>query len=152
MPATRLPQHHWPLALQALAAEVVSLEERCLHLRSSELRAAVEAEGAAEVRHRSEHRSQMAAQEVASLEATIQALRVGMPCPARLHNTGAVQLLQVPGGHQPWRPTAAARVAALNACASVRKWWARGMSLERGHQCLRLDKCTLTVAGKCTHW
>eukprot|EP00891_Asterochloris_glomerata_P000864 jgi/Astpho2/864/fgenesh1_pg.00016_%23_77_t len=61
--------------VKALAAEVVSLEECCLHLRSSELRAAVEAEGAAEVRHRSEHRSQMAAQEVASLEATIQALR-----------------------------------------------------------------------------
>ena len=82
LPATRLTQHHWHLALQALAAEVVSLEERCLHLHSSELRAAREAEGAAEVRHRSEHRSQMTAQEVASLEATIQALRVGMPGPA----------------------------------------------------------------------
>ena len=83
MPGTRLTQHHWRLALQALAAEVVSLEERCLRLRSSELRAAREAEGAAEVRHRSEHRSQMTAQEVASLEATLQALRVGMPGPAR---------------------------------------------------------------------
>ena len=81
LPATRPTQHHWRLALQALAAEVVSLEERCLHLRSSELRAAREAEGAAEVRHRSEHRSLMTAQEVASLEATIQALRVSMLAP-----------------------------------------------------------------------
>ena len=81
VPATRLTQPHWRRALQALAAEVVSLEERCLHLRSSELRAAREAEGAVEVQHRSEHRSLMTAQEVASLEATIQALRVGMPAP-----------------------------------------------------------------------
>ena len=82
MLATRPTQQRCPPALQALAAEVVSLEERCLHLRSSELRAAREAEGAAEVRHRSEHRSQMTAQEVASLEATIQALRVGMLAPS----------------------------------------------------------------------
>ena len=97
MLATRLTQHHQRLALQALAAEVVSLEERCLHLRSSELRAASEAEGAAEVRHR----SQMAAQELASLEATIQALQVGMLALHPYINIRAVPLLQVPGRHPP---------------------------------------------------
>jgi hypothetical protein len=64
------------VTLQALAREVVALEERCLHARSAELRAGKQAGEMALEARRARHLQASTAAECSNLRATVAAFQV----------------------------------------------------------------------------